>query len=85
MEYYPAIKKDKMIPSSAIWVHIQVIILRCWSEREGQTSPELTAVGISYMTPMNLCRNETQTENVWLPNGNSWGRNKLVVWGQHTL
>jgi len=28
MEYYPAIKKDKMMPSAATWMHIQGIILR---------------------------------------------------------
>ena len=28
MEYYPAIKKNEIIPSAATWVQLEIIILR---------------------------------------------------------
>jgi len=27
MEYYSAVKKNKIIPSAAIWMHLEIVIL----------------------------------------------------------
>ena len=57
MEYYPAIKKDKMMPSAATWMDIQVIILSDVGQK-GKGKHQLSSLpcGISYMTPTNSCR-----------------------------
>ena len=34
MEYYSALRKDKIMPFAATWIHLEVLILREVSQKE---------------------------------------------------
>ena len=61
MEYYSAIKKNKILPFAAIWMELEIIILSGLSQR--QISYEITNIwNLIKMIAKNLFRKEKQTQ-----------------------
>ena len=63
MEYYSAIKKDKVKPFATIWVNLEIIILSK-SERERQISYDITHMGNLKKIQMILFTKQKQTHSL---------------------
>ena len=46
LEYYPAVKKNEIMPFAATWMGLEIIILSEVSQRERQISYNITYDGI---------------------------------------
>ena len=89
MEYYSAIKKNKIMPFAATWMQLEIIILsEVKSERERQIPYDITYMwNLKYDTNELIYKTErdsqTQRRDLWLPGVGlgGWERDGLGVWG----
>ena len=81
MEYYSAMKKNKIMSFAATWKDLEIIILSVVSQTEKDKYHLISLIcGISkYDTNELIYETETKT-NLWLPRGKGRGRNKIGVW-----
>ena len=89
MEYYSAIKNNKIIPSAATWMEPETLILSEMSERERQIPYNITYIwNVIHGTNEPIYRKETNSQtwrtDLWLPRGRGrreeWGGRG--VWGE---
>ena len=81
MEYYSAMKKNKIMSFAATWKDLEIIILSVVSQTEKDKYHLISLIcGISKYDTNELIY-ETETKiNLWLPRGKGRGRNKIGVW-----
>ena len=84
MEYYSAIKKNKIMPFAATWMQVEIIILTK-SERERQIPYDITYMwNLKYDTKEPIYETEAESgiERIdwWLPRGLGGGRDGVGVW-----
>ena len=70
IEYYPAIKKNEIMPFAATWMDLEVIILSEVSHKEKDKYHMISVIsGIENLTQMNLSMIQKQThrhrEQTW--------------------
>ena len=77
MEYYPAIKMNEIMPFTATWMDLEILIPSEVSQTKKNLCYHLFVEHIKNGTNELLCRTETdsQTErvNLWLPTGKGGG------------
>ena len=73
MEYYSAIKKNKIIPFAPVWMEQEALILRdVKSDRERQIPYDITSIwNIIYATNEPIC---TKDKNSWTWSTDLWLR-----------
>ena len=74
MEYYSAIKKNKIIPCAATWMEVDILILSEVNKKEKDKYPVLSYIwSLIYGTNELLYRRETDSWtwiiDLWLPRG----------------
>ena len=82
MEYYSAIKKNKIMPFAATGMQLEIIILRSKSERERQIPYDITYMwNLKYGTsePIYKIDSPTWRTDFWLPRGRGVGREGVGV------
>ena len=85
MEYYLALKKNKITPFAATWTQLEMIMLSK-SEREKQIPYDITYMwNLKYNTNEFIYKTETSSlterTDLWLPKGRRGGGNDgLGVW-----
>ena len=62
MEYYPAIKRNKIMPFAATWMQLEIIILSEVSQKEKDKYHRISLIcGIQNTTPVNISMKQKQT------------------------
>ena len=85
MEYYSAIKKNKILPFATMWMDLEIIILSEVSQKEKDKYHVISLTcGIQNMTQMNQSTKQKQThrhreETCACQRGGE--RDRLGVWG----
>ena len=88
MEYYSAIKKNKIMPFAPTWMQLEMIILSDVSQKENDKYRMISLIcGIKNMTQMNLSMKEKQKQGHreqtgGCQGGGGWERDVLGVWDQ---
>ena len=87
MEYYSAIKNNKIIPSAAMWMELEILTL---SEVRKRKSYDIIPYDITYMwnlkygTNEPIYRKETDSQtwriDLWFPRGRGREWDGLGVW-----
>ena len=78
MEYYSAIKKKETMPSAAIWMDLEIIILSevCQTVKDKHHVSLICGI-LKKDTKELICRRETDSQtlktNLGLPKGTGWG------------
>ena len=78
MEYYLAIKKNRIMPFAATWMQLEILILsESKSERERQIPYDITYIqNLKYGTNEPFYRTETDSQTwrtvLWLLRGREW-------------
>ena len=85
MEYYSAIKKNKIMPSAATWIQLKIITLSEVSKRERHTPYYITWMqNLKYGTNELIYKTETDSQtyrtDLWLPRGRGREWDVLGVW-----
>ena len=87
MEYYSAIKKNKIMPFAVTWMQLEIIILSEVSQEEKDKYHMISLIcGIKNMTQMNLATKQKQNhvhreQTGGCQGGGGWGRDGVGGWG----
>ena len=86
MEYYLAIKKNKIMPFAATWMELETLILSEVNQKEKDKYHIVIYIwNLIYGTNEPIYRIETNSwtwrTDLWLPRGRVGGWHRLGVWG----
>ena len=83
MEYYSAIKKNKIMPSAAIWMELETLILSEVSQKDKYHM--ISHIwNLTYRTNKSFHRKEKSwpwRTDLWLPRGRGREWDGLGIWG----
>ena len=82
MEYYSAIKKNKIISFAATWMELEILILSEVSKKEKYKYPMMSLIWNLICGKSEQERNSwTWRTDLWLPRGREREWDGLGVWG----